>query len=182
MPGPAITQHLAACTEEAFNEVTQIFRHDFVLYAGMLQSWLTLFEAEVPGTQPVFAQMTRHLLHATQQFMEETQPRLYPQYLPHRGPDNCHTHICAWWDRFYEDFVAYANPKLFRLEAYMRTYVARPEFHNILQHNLGPAAGNERIDKMILNAYNKLQMLFDAEQFDQRAAEALQSRRVARVG
>jgi hypothetical protein len=181
MPGAVIKQHLAVCTEDAFNEVAQVFRHDFVLYAGMLQSWMTLFEAEVPGTQPVFARMTRHLMEASQQFLEESKPRLYPHYVPPAG-DPQPEHIWAWWDRFYTDCRAYVHPRLFRLEAYMRTYIARPEFQQ-LQETLGPAAGNERIDKMLLSAYHKLQALFDAEQFDRRVAAVLENRQqAARAG
>ena len=52
MPGPTITRHLEAGTEDVFNEIAQIFRHDFVLYAGMLQSWSSLFELRPPTTGP----------------------------------------------------------------------------------------------------------------------------------
>ncbi|MBZ0299553.1 MAG: hypothetical protein K8J31_07440 [Anaerolineae bacterium] len=178
MPGPAITKQLAACTEDSFQEVAQIFRHDFVLYAGMLQSWTTLFVDEVPDTQPVFAQMTRHLLDAAQQFLEESQARLYPPRLPDQVSHRRHTHLCMRWDRFFEDVVTAVRPRLFPLEAYLRTYIARPEFH-ALQTSLAPAADHERIDKMLLSAYNKLQAVLDAEQFDRRVAEVMRERQQA---
>lgn len=180
MPGTAITRHLTPATEDAFNDVAQIFRHDFVLYAGMLYSWMTLFETEVPESEPVYAHMTRQLQQATQQFFDESQPRLYPQYLPPRTPSQ--QHICDWWDRFYADFCGYIRPRLIRLGIYLRTYINRPEFSRILQTNLGPAANNERIDKLLLGAYNKLLLLFDADQFDQRIAEALHARQTAPTG
>ena len=41
---------------------------------------------------------------------------------------------------------------------------------------LGPAAGNERIDRLLLSAYNKLCALLDADHFDRRVAEIMQSR------
>lgn len=180
MPGATITKHLEAGTEDAFNEVAQIFRHDFVLYAGMLYSWTALFETEVPDTQPIYAHMTRQLHQATQQFFEDSQPRLYPQYLPPRKPS--HQYICQWWDRFYADFRDYIRPRLIRLGAYLRNYVNRPEFKSILQANLGAAANNERIDKLLLGAYNKLLLLFDAQYFDRRVAEALSGRQTAPTG
>jgi hypothetical protein len=180
MPGAAITQHLTAGTEDVFNEVTQIFRHDFVLYAGMLYSWMTLFETEIPDTQPIFAHMTRQLQQATQQFFDDSQPRLYPQYLAPHTP--AQQHICDWWDRFYTDFRDYIRPRLIRLGAYLRAYIHRPEFASVLQISLGPAANNERIDKLLLSAYNKLLLLFDAQHFDQRVAEALRARQIAPTG
>ena len=180
MPGAAITQHLATGTEDVFNAVVQIFRHDFVLFAGMLYSWTTLFETEVPDTQPIYAHMTRQLQQATQQFFDDSQPRLYPQYLPPQTPS--HHHICDWWDRFYADFRDYIRPRLIRLGAYLRTYIHRPEFVSVLQASLGPAANNERIDKLLLGAYNKLLLLFDAQHFDRRVAEALRGQQIAQTG
>ncbi|MAS32560.1 MAG: hypothetical protein CL610_01050 [Anaerolineaceae bacterium] len=180
MPGRAISNHLEAGTEEAFNQVAQVFRHDLVLYAGMLQSWMSLFEIEVPEDQLIFARMTRYMAQATDQFLKEMQPRLYPQYAaPSRAS---HAHICETWDSFYEDFVAYAQPKLMRMGSYMRVYMHRPEFNDILQANLGPVADDEHIDKMLMSTYNKLSALLDANQFNQRIAVTLQASKSARMG
>ena len=51
MQGTAVEHYLATDAETHFERLTQIFRHDFILYAGMLLSWASLFEGEVM-TQP----------------------------------------------------------------------------------------------------------------------------------
>jgi hypothetical protein len=182
MPGPALTQHLAACNEDAFNEVVRIFRHDFNLYAGMLQSWTSLFEVEALHypQYPDFVAATHTIQERTGQFFDHMQARLYPQYLPPRAPS--HAHICAWWDRYYEDFAAYARPRLRHLEAQLHAYTRHPQFEIVIQVNLGAAVNHERIDKLMLNAYTKLLALLDAEHFDARAAAVLPLSKSARTG
>jgi hypothetical protein len=172
MPGPAITQKLAACTVDAFDDVAQVFRHDFNLYAGMLQSWTSLFESEIPesGNHWAFARATQYLQLTTVQFYEQMQPRLYPQYLAPRGGASCQ-HICEWWDRFYDDFGLYARPRLIRLDAQLRAYTSHPDFETLIQASLGAAAGGEQIDKMLVRAHRKLAALLDADQFDTRIGE-----------
>ena len=118
---------------------------------------------------------TRQLEQVTTQFLDDARPRLYPGYLPPQAGSGSPQDICAWWDRFYDDFSAYVRPKLMLLDSSLRIYVARPEFASILQAHLGPAAGNERIDRLLLSAYNKLCALLDADHFDRRVAEAIQS-------
>ncbi len=176
MPGPAITQHLAACTADVFDDVAQVFRHDFNLYAGMLQSWTALFVSEIPDSRQhwAFVRATQYLQTTTTQFYEQVQPRLYPQYLKPQGTVGCQ-HICDWWDQFHGDFAAFARPKLIRLDLQLRAYTSHPDFANLIQATLGPAAGGEQIDKMLLRAPRKLNGLLDITQFDQRIAEMLQS-------
>jgi hypothetical protein len=181
MPGPAITHHLAACTVDVFDDVTQVFRHDFNLYAGMLQSWTSLFEAEIPESKHhwAFARATQYLQTTTTQFYEQMQPRLYPQYLEPRGEVGCQ-HILDWWDQFYDDFSIYARPKLIRLDAQLRAYTTHPDFEHLIQASLGPAAGGEQIDRMLLRAHRKLTALLEAAQFDQRIGEVFGSQHQAR--
>jgi hypothetical protein len=176
MPGQFITRHLETGTEDVFNEIAQIFRHDFVLYAGMLQSWSSLFEVEVPHTQPVFAALTRQLEQVTGQFLDDARPRLYPGYLAPQTGSGSPQDICVWWDRFYDDFSVYVRPKLLLVDTCLRIYLARPEFASVIQARLGPAAENERIDRLLLSAYNKLCALLDADHFDRRVAEMMKSR------
>ena len=177
MPGPAISQYLTACSAAAFDDVAQVFRHDFNLYAGMLQSWTSLFEAEIPASKQywAFARATQYLQLTSTQFFEQMQPRLYPQYLEPGGEADCE-HICRWWDQFYGDFAAYARPKLIRLDAQLRAYTSHPDFEPLIQASLGPAAGGEQIDKMLLRAHRKLNALLDPVQFDRRIAETLGDR------
>lgn len=181
MPGPAIAQHLGNCTEASFNRVAQIFRHDVVLYAGMLQSWVCLFESELVDAPPLFAHMTRQLRRMSEQFLEEAQPRLHPQYVPVAAAGGCQKHIGACWDQFHAEFAAYARPRLIRLESYLRTYLTHPEFGRI-QASLNDAAGDEQIDRLLWNTYHKLAGLMDAEKFDRRVAEMLDSEKPACAG
>jgi hypothetical protein len=182
MPGPIISHYLTTCSQDAFDDLAHIFRHDFVLYAGMLHSWTTLFEHEIPPTHTRFLAMTRRFKGVTGQFLEDVQPRLYPQYLAPAPDEPCHQHLCAWWDRYYYDLNAYTRPRMAHLSIYLRTYVTYPDFIPIIQANLGPAANHERIDKLLLSAYNKLQQLFDARHFDRRIETVLNARQIARAG
>lgn len=174
MPGATIEHYLASGSEAHFQEVAQVFRHDFVLYAGLLLSWATLFEGEVLAlaeAPKAFTAATSDLVRATQQLHDNAQPHLNPALLDDQ--QDCDLKLALIWDAHYADFVAFARPLINRLEIQIRDYTARPEFRTIIQQSLGPAAGHEPIDQMLLNAHKKLITMLEPDRFDQRMAGVL---------
>ena len=177
MSGPAIRQHLSACTEANFQEIVQIFRHDLVLYSGMLLSWAVLFGDETnDNTSSGFKRATAHFQQATQQFHDEAKSRLYPEFPTINDSRPCQETVIATWDQFYRDFAQFSRPRLDTLERQMKVYTNSPEFKTVIQQQLGAAASNEAIDQLLLQAYTKLLALLDSETFDRRIREALNSK------
>lgn len=174
MPGPAIRQHLSARTEANFQEVAQIFRHDVVLYSGMLLSWAVLFDAEIVRAASIpFQRDTHRLQQMTQQFHDEARPRLHPAFPKSEDESPSEESVYAAWDQFYDGFGRFAQPRLDTLEQQINTYVTAPEFSTVIQQQLGTATPKEAIDQLMLQAFAKMRWLLDAEYFDKRVQVAL---------
>ena len=148
MTGPAIRQYLSTCTEANYQEIVQIFRHDLVLYSGMLLSWAVLFDVETSAsTSATFKQATTHLQQATQDFHDDAKERLYPQFPNIDAAHPCQETVFAAWNKFYEAFTQFAQPRLDTLEHEIKAYISAPEFSTVIQKNLGTAADGEAIDQ-----------------------------------
>ena len=177
MAGPTIQRHLATCSEENFQEIVQIFRHDIVLYLGMLLSWGALFEAETAESDsPSFTALTAAMMASVQQSYTTMQQRLHPPFPQLAGPAPCAETVHQAWDTFYNEFSRAARHEFDGLRQQTYEYITAPEFQTIIQRNLGPAAGDEPIDQSLVRCHEKLMRLLDAAYFDQRVAEALESR------
>ncbi len=181
MPGPAISQYLTACTADAFNDIVRIFRHDINQYAGMLHTWMSLFETEIDTEDLDFAEATKALEQDLGEFVANLQAHLYPLYLPEPDPTRCHDHIVEWWDRYYEGFVAIIGPRLVDLKAKLDDYTAQPAFTRSIQDTLGSSVNNERIDTLMFNTYTKLIALLDSDHFDRRVDQVVKAQASAKV-
>lgn len=179
MQGTAVEHFLATDAETHFERLAQIFRHDFILYAGMLLSWASLFEGEVvtqPEIPSTFASATEDLMLAVQKLHDSAQPHLYPR-LPEPNGQQSHSEqaepVVTAWKIHYNDFAVYMRPHLERLEPQITAYVARPEFETVIQQSLGAAAGGSDIGHLLFDSYTKLLALLDPDQFDQRIAAVM---------
>jgi hypothetical protein len=176
MPGPAIKKHLADCTADVFNDVVRIYRHDINQYAGMLHTWMSLFETEVDPNNYSFTAATKKLENDLGLFVDNLQAHLYPLYLP--NPDHaqqCGDHINDWWDRYFDGFTATVRPQLEEIKARLETYIQLPEFTATIQDTLGSSVNNERIDTLIFSTYTKLIALLDADHFDRRVDQVMKA-------
>lgn len=175
MPGPAIRQHLAECSHDAFNDIVRIYRHDVNQYAGMLHTWMSLFETEVDPTNYAFTEATKKLENDLGLFVQNLQAHLYPLYLANPDVGQCNEHICAWWDRYFDGFTATVRPQLEDIKARLEVYIQRPEFTATIQDTLGSSVNNERIDTLMFNTYSKLIALLDADYFDRRVDQVMKA-------
>ncbi len=175
MPGQAIAQIIEQHAANGFQEITSIFRHDFVQFLGMLQSWMVLIEAEILATpdemysQPAHAAAFRHdaalLQRKVDHLFNESRARLYPTL------DNP-AHALQQWDDFFSEFRLYAQPRLHRLEKRTRQLVAQPAFAEVIESTLGVAAGDDdTIADLLLKPYTRLREVLDADHFNRRVAE-----------
>lgn len=192
MPGKNITQYVEQHAEKGFHEVSSIFRHDYVQFLGMLQSWMALIEAEVmdtpddaytsPAAARRFKRAASQLQHMINSLFEESRARLYPQL--NEGEKRYVSSILKRWDVFFDDFNAFAQPVLWRSERLMRRFVASEEFERVIEKKLGGTSLDEgdTIQDLMLKPYERLREVMDASRFDLRVAEVvrlLQSKNAA---
>ncbi|MBZ0287822.1 MAG: hypothetical protein K8I30_09425 [Anaerolineae bacterium] len=182
MPDTIIARYLEQHSEKGFHEICSIFRHDYIQFVGMLQSWMALIEAEVMDT-PVdafsssttarrFKRAAADLQAAINRLYDDSRARLYPE----PQPAECGT-LLQQWQSFFQDFSNYAKPALTQSEAMMQRFVTQKDFERIIEHNLGAAAGDDTIRSLMLKPYERLQQVLDAHYFDARVAEILDDSR-----
>lgn len=187
MPGPAIAQYLQQHTYEAFNEVVTVFRHDFVQYMGMVHSWMTLIDAEVvaapdtsfanPTASQPFRQAVSELRQAVEDMFNDTTSRLRPTIpLINLNPGATTVYISECWDRFFYEFTTSVLTRLSHLEERIRSLVKQADFESVIERTLG-AAVEEPIQDMILRPFKRLREMLNADFFDNRMAEVLNSRK-----
>ncbi len=182
MPGPAISKYLAQYTDKGFNEVTTVFRHDFVQFMGMLHSWTVMIDGEIStadhstltdlAAAERFKEASAELERATERVFNDTQSRLRPEIVPANSVDQI-SHVIQIWDRFYNDFGVYAMKELSTLEKQMRQFVTYGEFDILIEKTLSPMAQGDSIKELLLKPFDRIRDLLDANQFDTRIAQVL---------
>lgn len=178
MPGKAIEQIIGQHHANGFQEVSSIFRHDFVQFLGMLQSWMVLIEAEILATSdegyqtPAQAAEFRHeaalLQRKVDHLFNEARSRLYPAL---DEQTTSPVQMLQHWDAYFSEFRTYARPRLNSLEKRTRQLVEHTAFADVVEKTLGAAAGDDTIADLILKPYTRLREVLDADHFDARVAE-----------
>jgi hypothetical protein len=174
---PVIARYLEQHTSAGFLEVSSIFRHDFIQFLGMLQSWMVLIDAEIVVTPSenfgdyesaeVFRRDAAKLQRNVERLFNSAKKRLHPTL------DEHNPHYFIQWESFYAEFGEYTHPHLKRLERATRRLTQQPAFDTVIEKSLGEAAGDETIAVLILKPYSRLYDLLDAEKFDLRVAELI---------
>jgi hypothetical protein len=173
---PFIASYLEQHGADGFRELTSIFRHDYVQFLGMLQSWMALIEAEI-ATTPVeayrdaasaqtFRRAAAYLQHKVDFLFNDSRARLHPALTS--AP------LLEQWETFFSEFRAYALPRLERLERATRTLIAFPTFTDVIEKSFSGAADGESIKDLILKPYSRLRDIMDIEAFDARVADLTQ--------
>jgi hypothetical protein len=182
MPGPAISKYLTQHTDKAFNEVTTIFRHDFVQFMGMVHSWTVMIDGEISmaddafftnvAAKAHFQDASAELQRVAERVFNDTQARLRPE-LAYSDTIDRAAYTLQTWDTFYNDFGAYAAIELSALEKLMRQFVTRAEFESVIEKPLSPMAQGDSIGVLLLKPFDRIRSLLDADQFDARIAQVL---------
>ncbi len=186
MPGTAIEQYIKRDTYAAFNEIVTVFRHDYVQYMGMLHSWMTLIEVEAleapetdfstAETMQTFQKEIQMVSGVIASTFQETTALLSPELKPLSAASKQTTinYIQTAWEKFFGDFVKRVMPRLQIVEKATREFVKLPEFQHVIEKHLGAAAG-ETIENLLLRCYERTYQLLQADTFDKRIGEILQS-------
>lgn len=182
MPGPVISEYLEKHTYKGFDEVASVFRHDFVLYAGMLSSWTALIDAEVMmASEAAFAteqsaeqfrQASSQLQSKTEAVFAKTSAHLYPKAEP--APDKePFAQVKQTWDDFFAEFRTFALDELNALETEVRAFTKLQDFEAVIEEKLSPLAEGDAIAMLLLRPFERLRDLLNPERFDARMAETM---------
>jgi len=164
--------------DEAFREITSVFRHDFVQYAGMIQSWTHLIEAVVlaapdqdfssPHNARVFRRQVAELNQKTEQFLHQARRHLHTERDPdHPAVEN--------WQQFQADFIAYAHPRIQFIERLTQQVIAAPDFETIVERTLGASVPDDTVKGLLLRPFSRLREVLDTRTFDRRIGDVLRS-------
>ncbi len=186
MPDTVIEDYIQRDTYAAFDEITTVFRHDYVQYMGMLHSWMSLIEMEAleapasafstAGTMQAFQRDIQLVSGVIASTFQETTALLHPVLAPVQMASKQATaaYIQTAWENFFHDFVKMVLPRLQMVEKATREFTRQPEFQQVIEGNLGKAAG-EPVAILLARCYERTYQLLQADTFDKRMGEILQS-------
>lgn len=186
MPDTVIEDYIQRDTYAAFDEITTVFRHDYVQYMGMLHSWMSLIEMEAleapvstfstPAAMSVFQHDIQMVSKVIANTYHETTALLHPVLTPIQSASKPETaaYVQAAWEKFFHDFVKMVLPRLQMVEKVTREFTRQPEFEQVIEQHLGQAAG-EPVATLLTRCYERTYQLLQADTFDKRMGEILQS-------